>query len=57
MTNLEFFEYNLNKNLTNFEKIIVYSEHQGIQLNPSMFDIENQNYLKLIKLKKDNQIG
>ncbi len=57
VTNLEFFEYNLNKNLSNFEKIIVYSEHQGIQLNPSMFDIENQNYLKLIKLKKDNQIG
>ena len=58
VTDLDFFNYNLNYNIQNYKSILVYSKYKNFYLSPSEFEIENENYLESVKrhyLKKINK--
>lgn len=56
VTDLEYENFNLNVDISEFEKIEIYSRYKKLDLNPSLFFIENQNYIKLIKFN-NQQLG
>jgi hypothetical protein len=51
VTDLEFFKYNLEKDLQNYESITVYSKYNDFKLNSSKFYIEDKIYSKSAKYK------
>ena len=51
VTDLEFFKYNLEKDLQNYESITVYSKYNDFKLNSWKFYIEDKIYSKSAKYK------
>ncbi len=56
VTDLEFFRHNLNKNLDNYEEITFFSRFRNLELTPSVFEIEDVNYKRIIEFN-DKQLG